>query len=174
MLDSRIGKRLKQYRETLGLTQSEFAEKAGFTVNYISTIERGTAFPRCESLISLLNTLGVSADAVFCDVLDHSPNYKSSVLSEKLSVLPSASQNCTARIRSSYEYIMNLPNFSWSKILSAPPFHTQLEFTFTNHLMHPYAKKWLQPKGKHVILIVESLSYHSFFCECFSPLIETV
>ena len=92
MIDSRIGKRFKQYREALGLTQSEFAEKAGFTVNYISTIERGTAFPRCESLISLLNTLGISADAVFCDVLDHSPNYMSSVLSEKLSVLPSASQ----------------------------------------------------------------------------------
>lgn len=92
MIDSRIGKRFKQYREALGLTQSEFAEKAGFTVNYISTIERGTAFPRCESLISLLNTLGISIDAVFCDVLDHSPNYMSSVLSEKLSVLPSASQ----------------------------------------------------------------------------------
>lgn len=92
MIDNRIGKRFKQCREALGLTQSEFAEKTGFTVNYISTIERGTAFPRCESLISLLNTLGVSADAVFCDVLDHSPNYMSSVLSEKLSVLPSASQ----------------------------------------------------------------------------------
>ena len=92
MIDNRIGKRFKQCREALGLTQSEFAEKAGFTVNYISTIERGTTFPRCESLISLLNTLGVSADAVFCDVLDHSPNYLSSVLSEKLSVLPSPSQ----------------------------------------------------------------------------------
>ena len=92
MIDSRIGKRFKQYREALCLTQSEFAEKTDFTVNYISTIERGTAFPRCESLISLLNTLGVSADAVFCDVLDPSPNYMSSLLSEKLSVLPSASQ----------------------------------------------------------------------------------
>lgn len=92
MIDNRIGKRFKQCREALGLTQSEFAEKAGFTVNYISTIERGTTFPRCESLISLLNTLGVSADAVFCDVLDHSPNFMSSVLSEKLSVLPSPSQ----------------------------------------------------------------------------------
>ena len=92
MIDNRIGKRFKQCREALGLTQSEFAEKAGFTVNYISTIERGTTFPRCESLISLINTLGVSADAVFCDVLDHSPNFMSSVLSEKLSVLPSPSQ----------------------------------------------------------------------------------
>ena len=73
MIDNRIGKRFKQCREALGLTQSEFAEKAGFTVNYISTIERGTTFP-------------------LCDVLDHSPNYMSSVLSEKLSVLPSASQ----------------------------------------------------------------------------------
>lgn len=88
MIDTRIGKRIKQCRERLGLTQEQFAEKTGFTANYISTLERGASFPRCENLIKLLNALEVSADAIFCDVVDHSTKYKSNQLSKDLDALP--------------------------------------------------------------------------------------
>ena len=71
MIDKRIGKRVKQCRERLGLSQEEFAEKTGLTANYISTVERGMSFPRCEKLIILLNGLEVvvsaSAEAHFAD-----------------------------------------------------------------------------------------------------------
>lgn len=93
MIDKRIGKRIKQCRERLGLTQEQFAEKTGFTANYISTLERGASFPRCENLIILLNALEVSADAIFCDVVDHSTKYKTSQLSRKLETLPLDAQN---------------------------------------------------------------------------------
>lgn len=93
MIDPRIGKRIKQCREQLGLTQDQFAEKTGLTTNYISTIERGASFPRCEKLITVLNGLEVSADAVFCDVLTHSVDYKASMLSEKLKTLSPEAQN---------------------------------------------------------------------------------
>ena len=53
MIDKRIGKRVKQCRERLGLSQEELAEKTGLTANDISTIERGMSFPRCEKLIIL-------------------------------------------------------------------------------------------------------------------------
>ena len=46
MIDKRVGKRIKQRREQLGLTQEQFAEKLGVATNYISTIERGASFPR--------------------------------------------------------------------------------------------------------------------------------
>lgn len=49
MIDKRVGKRIKQRREQLGLTQEQFAEKLGVATNYISTIERGASFPRYES-----------------------------------------------------------------------------------------------------------------------------
>ena len=88
MIDKRIGKRIKERREQLGLTQEQLAEKLGLATNYISTLERGASFPGCEKLILLLNGLETSADAIFCDVLDHSVNYQASVLSEKLSGLP--------------------------------------------------------------------------------------
>ena len=87
-----IGKRVKQCRERLGISQEELAEKTGLTANYISTVERGMSFPRCEKLIILLNGLEVSADAIFCDVLEHSTSYKSSELSEKLASLSPQAQ----------------------------------------------------------------------------------
>jgi len=100
MIDERvgIGKRIKQCRERLGLTQEQFAEKTGLTTNYISVIERGAAFPRCENLITILNALEVSADAIFCDVLTHCTEYKSSKLSENLEALPPEAQNRILRM----------------------------------------------------------------------------
>lgn len=92
MIDKRIGKRVKQCREQLGLSQEDFAEKTGLTANYISTVERGMSFPRCENLITLINGLEVSADAIFCDVLQHSCEYQTSELSKRLASLPPEAQ----------------------------------------------------------------------------------
>jgi transcriptional regulator with XRE-family HTH domain len=92
MIDKRIGKRIKECRERLGLTQDDFAEKTGLTTNYISTVERGASFPRCEKLLTIINGLETSADAIFCDVIDHSTDYQASRLSQELSELPIAEQ----------------------------------------------------------------------------------
>lgn len=92
MIDKRIGKRIKERREELGFTQEEFAEKLGLATNYISTIERGASFPRCEKLILLLNGLETSADAIFCDVLDCSSDTKACILSDKLKDLSPQAQ----------------------------------------------------------------------------------
>lgn len=88
MVDKRIGKRLKQRREALGLTQEQFAEKIGVTSNYISSLERGMSFPRYENLILILNGLETSADAIFCDVLKYATDYTASSLSQMLNTLP--------------------------------------------------------------------------------------
>ena len=88
MIDKRIGKRIKECREKLGLTQEQFSEKTGLSVNYISTVERGGSFPRCERLITILNGLEVSADAIFCDVTEYSTEYKANEVSKRLSTLP--------------------------------------------------------------------------------------
>ena len=88
----KIGKRLKQYREKAGFTQEALAEKIGCSSTYISSLERGAAFPRGDKLIALLNTLKTSADSIFCDVVDCSSGYKASVLSEKLGRLPATDQ----------------------------------------------------------------------------------
>ncbi len=92
MIDKRIGRRIKECRERLGLTQEQFAEKTGLTPNYISTLERGASFPRCEKLILIINALETNADAIFCDVLEHSTDYQASILSRQLEALPPQEQ----------------------------------------------------------------------------------
>lgn len=92
MIDKRIGKRIKQCRERLGITQEELSEKTGLTTNYISSVERGMSFPRCEKLIILLNGLETSADSIFCDVLDHTGEAKASELSQSLADLSPAAR----------------------------------------------------------------------------------
>lgn len=87
MIDKRIGKRIKECREKLGLTQEDFAEKTGLSVNYISTVERGGSFPRCERLITIINGLQTSADAIFCDVINASAEYKENEISKRLESL---------------------------------------------------------------------------------------
>ena len=88
----KFGKRLKECREKAGLTQEALAEKVGCSPTYVSALERGAAFPRGDKLIVILNTLKVSADSVFCDVVDCSSGYKASILSDKLSRLSAADQ----------------------------------------------------------------------------------
>ena len=55
-------------------------------------VERGGSFPRCERLITIINTLGVSADAIFCDVIENSAEYKANEISKRLSALPAEEQ----------------------------------------------------------------------------------
>ena len=83
VIDPRIGQRFKEAREGIGLTQEELAEITGYSVNYISTVERGVSFPRCERLITLMNTLSVSADSIFCDVLENTVSLMREIWSGK-------------------------------------------------------------------------------------------
>ncbi|MBD5114043.1 MAG: helix-turn-helix transcriptional regulator [Ruminococcaceae bacterium] len=92
MIDKRVGKRIKQRRKELNLTQEQFAEKIGVATNYISTIERGASFPRYEKLIMILNTLQTSADSIFCDVLDYGIDFRASAISKQLKGLPPEEQ----------------------------------------------------------------------------------
>lgn len=88
MADKRVGRRFKEARENLGLTQHQLARMLGKGANYISTIERGASFPEYDNLVRLLNILQASPDVILCDVLDHVTIQRTSQLSERLEGLP--------------------------------------------------------------------------------------
>lgn len=69
MIRKFIGKRIAQYREAKGYTQDKFAEIVTLTPNYLSAVERGVKTPSVETLVSIINGLGVSADEIFVDVI---------------------------------------------------------------------------------------------------------
>ncbi len=58
---SSLGDRLRQRRKALKMTLQEVAEEAGFSVGFISQIERGITVPSLTSLIAVCRTLKVEA-----------------------------------------------------------------------------------------------------------------
>ena len=76
-----IGKNIRKYRLMRKL------RKADLSINYVGAIERGEKTPSLESLISIINALGVSADMILADVLDNGYLVKDSLLAQKLDKL---------------------------------------------------------------------------------------
>lgn len=62
-----IGKRLKQYRLQLGLTQEELASRTELTKGYISQLENDLCSPSIATLQDILNILGVSLEEFFAE-----------------------------------------------------------------------------------------------------------
>ena len=88
-----IGKNIRKFREIKKLRQDDLAEKTDLTTNYIGMIKRGEKIPSLETLINILNSLGVSADMVLSDVLDNGYKVKDSLLNEKLEKLVPEDRN---------------------------------------------------------------------------------
>ena len=55
-----VGQNIKRIRQKLGLTQEQFADKSGFSQQYLSTLERGRRNPSIVTLYELACALGVS------------------------------------------------------------------------------------------------------------------
>ncbi len=54
-----VGRNVKRIRLEKGLTQEAFAERSGFTQQYLSDLERGRRNPTVVSLFELAQALGV-------------------------------------------------------------------------------------------------------------------
>jgi y4mF family transcriptional regulator len=59
MLVSEIGEKIKERRDTLGITQPDLAEMAGVNINTIYNIESGRGNPTLSKLNNILNILGM-------------------------------------------------------------------------------------------------------------------
>lgn len=55
-----VGENVKRIRLKRGLTQEEFAERSGFSQQYVSTLERGRRNPSIVTIYELATALGVS------------------------------------------------------------------------------------------------------------------
>lgn len=60
-----VGENVRRTRQAAGMTQEEFAERSGFSQQYISDLERGRRNPTVVSLYEMATALGASvADLV--------------------------------------------------------------------------------------------------------------
>ena len=71
MIDySKIGARIKEYRNKKGLSQEALADTVSVDYRHIASIENGRKYPSLELVILIANALGISADDILFDVLD--------------------------------------------------------------------------------------------------------
>lgn len=54
--------RIREARETLGLSQAQFAEKVGLTKNYISLVENGKRSLSARTVADICRIFGISED----------------------------------------------------------------------------------------------------------------
>lgn len=62
MQATELGYRIKQFMQQRGMTQSQLAEKARVSANYISKIEQGIVNPPIRTLARIASALGVTID----------------------------------------------------------------------------------------------------------------
>ena len=86
-IQRKIGSRIQKLRKQKGYTQQSFSEAIGISNNYLSQLERGGSSPRMDKLVAIMNTLGCSADDIFCDVTDCGYVAKSTWLTQKIEKL---------------------------------------------------------------------------------------
>lgn len=65
-----IGKRIKEAREALHLTQKELGDRVGVTGSSIANYENETSHPKEPIMYNLINELGVDANFLFQDSVD--------------------------------------------------------------------------------------------------------
>ncbi len=61
------GRRIKERRKELGLTQERIAEKINITPSFYSQIETGTRKAGINTFVSLSNELSISLDFILCN-----------------------------------------------------------------------------------------------------------
>ena len=60
-----IGSRIKEIRNSKGMTQEKLSEIVGINPKYLSGIERGTENPTLNTILKIVESLNVSLDEVF-------------------------------------------------------------------------------------------------------------
>ena len=65
---AQIGKRVRDLRITVPITQEELAAKTGISVSFLSMIERGERRPTLKTLVVISEAMGVTLSQFFSEV----------------------------------------------------------------------------------------------------------
>ena len=68
----RLGKRIREERLRLNLTQAQLAEDIDISDTYMGAIERGERSLTLDTLVRLVNRLGVTVDYILSDAVSDS------------------------------------------------------------------------------------------------------
>lgn len=94
----KVGGRIQQARQRVGLSQTELSQKLGMTPKYISNIECGAKNPRLETFVDIANALQTDANTLLADALDVSDEIRCDALWRKLLTLPVEKRQTALRL----------------------------------------------------------------------------
>ncbi len=77
-----VASRIKELRESKGLTRAELAQILGITVGAISNYENGVSSPKEPILFKIIETMGCDANYLFQDVVNIPPKVNDVTLAE--------------------------------------------------------------------------------------------
>ena len=97
-----LGKRIKEARNKLKLTQDALAEKANISNVYLGEIERGTKIPSVPVLVDLAQALNVSADYLLLDSLNSANIIINNEITDKLDKLTPKQRKTALDILNAY------------------------------------------------------------------------
>jgi len=80
-----LGKKIKEIRQKIGMTQEELAWKCGISLNFLGQIERGQKKPSIETIKKIAEALEISPSAFF-DKMPY-PSPKEDILTKKIKLL---------------------------------------------------------------------------------------
>ncbi len=65
MVKTQLGRRITKLRQAAGLTQEKLAEKSGYSVEFVSLVERGVNAPSVEGCERIAKAVRVSLRDLF-------------------------------------------------------------------------------------------------------------
>ena len=65
MVEQQLGRRIAELRKAKGYTQQTLAEKSGYSVEFVSLVERGINAPSVAGCSLVAKALGVSLSELF-------------------------------------------------------------------------------------------------------------
>jgi len=79
-----IGARIKDIRNSRGITQEQLSERVGINTKYLSSIERGKENPTLKTLLNLTQSLDVNLDEIFSDLYIEDPENRRAMVNSLL------------------------------------------------------------------------------------------
>jgi len=109
----RVGARLREARQRIGLSARELARQVGVTPQHVSQVERGIGSFSAGVLYAAANRLGVSMDSLFeaADEAAHGPGPRAAALLEEGGIVLRRDQRASLRLRGGPV---------WERLTSAP------------------------------------------------------
>lgn len=97
-----LGKRIREVRKRLKLTQEKLAERVNISNVYLGEIERGNKMPSIPVFIAIAEALDVSCDYLLRDSTDTGAVFVNNEITEKLNSLSAKQRKAVLEIINAY------------------------------------------------------------------------